>query len=119
MVYTPTRRDNSPYLTQYLNTATNGNVFVEFAINVNRYRLCCKKCEVIQTYGEEYALPTMYEKEGLLDASIQKFAKEHRHEGWVSYKTTLSVVKPPPRQEAVAVGLSKCPRRTHGRKFKP
>ena len=118
MVYTPTQLYNSPYLTQYLNTATNGNVFVEFAIDVNRYRLCCKKCEVIQTYGEEYALPTMYEKEGLLDASIQKFAKEHRHEGWVSYKTTLSVVKPP-RQEAVAVGLSKCPRRTHGRKFKP
>ena len=119
MVYTPTQLDNSPYLTQYLNTATNGNVFVEFAIDVNRYRLCCKKCGTTQTYGGEYALPMMYEKEGMLDASIQKFAKEHRHEGWVSYKTTLSVVKPQPRQEAVAVDLSKCPRRTHGRKFKP
>ena len=119
MVYTPTQLDNSQYLTQYLNTATNGNVFVEFAIDVNRYRLCCKKCTQTLTYNYVHALPTMYEKEGLLDASIQKFAKEHRHEGWVSYKTVLSVVKPTPRQEAVAVGLSKCPRRTHGRKFKP
>ena len=118
MVYTPTQLDNSQYLTQYLNTATNGNVFVEFAIDVNRYRLCCKKCTQTLTYNYVHALPTMYEKEGLLDASIQKFAKEHRHEGWVSYKTKLSVMKSP-RQEAVAGDLSKCPRRTHGRKFKP
>ncbi len=117
VMVTQSQVDSSP-LTQYLNVSSNGNVFVEFAIDVNRYRLCCKKCSQILTYSYVHALPTLYEKEGLLDASIQKFAKEHRHEGWVSYKTTLSVMKSP-RQEAVAVDLSKCPRRTHGRKFKP
>jgi len=120
MAYAPTTRiDNSPYLSQYLNTASNGNAGVEFSIDVNRYRLFCKRCKKTQTYGEEYALPTMYEKDGMLDASIQKFAKEHRHDGWVSYKVTLGVAEPSPRQKQVAVGLKKCPRRPHERKFKP
>lgn len=101
----------SKYLAQYLNTATGGNVFVEYALEVQRWRLVCKKCGKSRTYGAEYDLETAYEKEGVLDSSIQKFAKEHRH--------TLFIVPSPDVGVYPAHVVTQIPRRTSGRKIRP
>jgi hypothetical protein len=102
----------STYLGQYLNTATDGNVFAEFSVLINRWRLVCRKCQVTRTYGNEYDLETSYEKEGVLDADIQNFAKEHRH----AFKDPRVTPAPAltPRQEKVAIA-----RRETGRKIRP
>jgi hypothetical protein len=69
----------SAALTQYLNTAAGGHVFVEQSIALNRWRLCCEKCSQTLTFGEGEDVATKYQHFAELDSSIQAFVNEHRH----------------------------------------
>jgi hypothetical protein len=121
----------SEYLTQYLNTATDGNVTVEYAADVDRYRLYCKSCRQTLTYGDVVPLPTMYEKYGTLDDSIQQFARFHRHKPRANEPTTgvdpatglsrawAGYCHPAPRSTTKSKQAAIVLRNITGRKFKP
>jgi hypothetical protein len=122
----------SAYLSQYLNTATDGNVTVEYAADVDRYRLCCKSCGQTLTYGDASPLPTMYEKDGMLDDSIQQFARFHRHKPRANEKEVCIACRKSPcecfryeikygvaKRQSTSKAVAIVPRKTVGRKFKP
>jgi hypothetical protein len=75
MAYKTSAVTDSIYIEQFLNVASAGNVFVEFAVSVSRYRLCCRKCLQTLTYAEGFGVDGT-----TVDQSLQDFAKGHRHE---------------------------------------
>lgn len=109
-------KSNAPYLQasallqQYLNTATNRNVFVEQSIALNRWRLCCEICKETLTFAENEDIATRYQQFSELDSSIQNFVNEHRR-GHMPVEMGVSTIQG-------GRPATKLPRRTSGRKFR-
>ena len=60
------------YMQQYVKTATDGKVYVRFAVATNRMQLVCKVCDQTLTFSS----PGSAEK---IDWAMQEFVKLHRH----------------------------------------
>jgi len=62
------------YMSQWLKTATNGNVDCVFALLTNRMKLECNKCDMTLTVP----IP---DDPTVVDYSVSKFVKIHSHQG--------------------------------------
>ena len=72
---------NSAVLQQYLKTASNMNVDVEYSTLTCKWRIICERCGATLTFSDEGSdIEKMYKEQGILDDSIQQFVKKHRHE---------------------------------------
>lgn len=79
-------------INQFLKTATNGNVIAEFAVGTNRWRMRCNHCGITLTMSEIYDIETEYARNGRLDAGVQMFAKDHRHDPLPSFDPSNKTV---------------------------
>lgn len=76
------------YITQWLETATGGNVKVEFALIADRVRFKCLKC------GLTHTAPAIKDST-CIDFGIQEFVKLHAHKtgGWKCYRCQQFIEK--------------------------
>ena len=110
---------NSAVLQQYLKTASNMNVDVEYSTLTCRWRIVCERCGATLTFSDEGSdIEKMYKEQGILDDSIQQFVKKHRHEK-IDIVDKLNTWIPPIDREELESKLPEItkPKRT-GRRFR-
>lgn len=73
------------YLEQYVKTATNGKVKIDYALHVARMRLACETCGMTLTAAE----PTGTD----VDYGVQEFVKLHAHVGGHKDKPTGDMIQ--------------------------